>query len=565
MNGSRKHIELLDYVRAVAIISVLLFHTLGSTFGYIELPWHGWIRSFSVPVSFLCLLPFSFGQVGVAIFFVVSGFCIHLSFQQQNSDWRSFWIRRFWRIYPAYIAATAVAVLFLTTNSRADFHTSPMWWQLAAHLFLVHNFNEATFMAINGSFWSLAIEAQLYLLYPLLLVMVGRFGWRQTMVILACCEFFIRGVDGFVETAGVGNSVYGRVSWLFSASPLGYWFSWALGARMAESFLKGERSPFARAPLVLWVVLTLLSYFIRPMLPFLFVLSAIVTAIAVSRLLERDRPEVHAPAFFLKIFGRIGLWSYSIYLLHQPFLNAVSLLMSNVIPGSYRFATATFFYFVASWLVIILISGLWYHVFEIPGIALGKWIIRNRVSSSGAHNDTFQKPAWRLTKSFYAMAATLVIAVTGAVFMTTKLQEWDSKNELQLAEALNAKHRYAAALWHYRSALDHNENSVAALNNAAWLLATAPNPRLRDGKTAVALASRACELTDYKQPFFIGTLAAACAEAGRFDEAITNAQKAHALALSLGQIEIAARDQELLELYQSGKAFHEGAPAPNKN
>ncbi|HXC36779.1 MAG TPA: acyltransferase family protein, partial [Candidatus Acidoferrales bacterium] len=100
MNGSRKHIELLDYVRAVAIISVLLFHTLGSTFGYEDLPWHGWLRGFSVPVSFLCLLPFSYGGMGVAIFFVVSGFCIHLSFQQQGKEWRSFWIRRFWRIYP---------------------------------------------------------------------------------------------------------------------------------------------------------------------------------------------------------------------------------------------------------------------------------------------------------------------------------------------------------------------------------------------------------------------------------------------------------------------------------
>src|SRR5580692_6160997 len=110
MNGSKKHLELLDYVRAVAIISVLLFHTLSSNFGYGDLPWHGWVRGFSVPSSFLYLLPFSFGQVGVAIFFVVSGFCIHLSFQQQGKDWRSFWIRRFWRIYPAYFAATVVAV-----------------------------------------------------------------------------------------------------------------------------------------------------------------------------------------------------------------------------------------------------------------------------------------------------------------------------------------------------------------------------------------------------------------------------------------------------------------------
>jgi peptidoglycan/LPS O-acetylase OafA/YrhL len=537
---------------------VLLFHTLGCTFGFEDLPWHGWVRSFSVPTPFLYLLPFSFGGVGVAIFFVVSGFCIHLSFQQQGKDWRSFWIRRFWRIYPAYIAATAVAVLFLTTNARADFHSSPIWWQLAAHAFLVHNFNQATFTGINGSFWSLAIEAQLYLLYPLLLVMAGRIGWRQTMVALACCEFLIRGADGIVQTMNAGNTVYGQISWLFSASPLGYWFSWALGARLADSFLKNQPLPFARIPLVPWVVLAVLSYFIRPMLPFMFVLSAIATTVAVSRLLGRVRPEVGAPPFFLNVFRKIGLWSYSIYLLHQPFLNALSVFLTSLIPGPYRTGTAPFWYFVAGWLIIIPVCGLWYRVFELPGVGLGKWIIQKRTPQK----EPLEKPgapAFRLKKSFYAMAGALVIVVAGILLATTKVREWDSRNELQLAEVLTAKHRYGAALNHYSLALEYDPKSVDALNNAAWLLATAPNPRLRNGKMAVTLASHACELTDYKQPFFIGTLAAACAEAGRFDEAIANAQKARALALSQGQTQIAARDEQLLELYQAGKPFHETA------
>jgi peptidoglycan/LPS O-acetylase OafA/YrhL len=217
-------------------------------------------------------------------------------------------------------------------------------------------------------------------LYPLLLLIVGKFGWRQTMIMLACCEFLIRGTDGIVETIGAGNSVCGQVSWLFAASPLGYWFSWTLGARLADSFLKNEPLPFARMPLVPCVGLTLLSYFIRPTLPFLFVLSAIVTTIAVSRLLSKARSEVHSPPFYLNVLGKIGLWSYSIYLLHQPLLNGISVFLTSLIPGPYRTGIAPFWYFVASWLIIIPVSGLWYHVFELPGIALGKWIIRKRPS-----------------------------------------------------------------------------------------------------------------------------------------------------------------------------------------
>jgi hypothetical protein len=55
----------------------------------------------------------------------------------------------------------------------------------------------------------------------------------------------------------------------------------------------------------------------------------------------------------------------------------------------------------------------------------------------------------------------------------------------------------------------------------------------------------------------IGTLAAAYAEAGRFGEAVATAQKAHDLALSAGKQEIAAKNQELLELYRSHHPFHE--------
>jgi peptidoglycan/LPS O-acetylase OafA/YrhL len=587
MNGSRKHIELLDYVRAIAIISVLLFHSLGSTFAFEDLPWHGWVRGFSVPTSFLYFLPFSFGQVGVAIFFVVSGFCIHLSFQQQGKEWRGFWIRRFWRIYPAYIAATAVAVLFLTTDSRTDFDRWPIWEQLAAHLFLIQNVSQTTFMGLNGSFWSLAIEAQLYLLYPLLLVIVGRLGWRQTLVLLGCCEFLIRSADGVVQTTGAANTVFGHMSWLLSASPLGYWFSWTVGARLADSFLKNEPLPFARIPLVPMLFLTFLSYFIRPLFPFLFVLAAMVTAIAVSRRLGPNRAgvagaelpigpdrsltrlrseatvgwQVAAP---LTVFRTIGLWSYSIYLLHQPLMNAISLFISSLVPGPYRPAPATFLYFIASWLIVIPISGLWYHVFELPGIGLGKWIIQKRKTEISSEKELLRAPAppfFRLKGSFYGLATALVIVIAGSIFATTKMDQWDAKNELQLAEILNAEHKYRAALWYYRFTLEHDGRSVAALNNAAWLLATAPDPRLRDGNRAMDLARRACELTGYKQPFFIGTLAAACAEAGRFNDAITNAQRARAVASSLGQFQIAARDEQLLELYRAGKPFHEAADA----
>ncbi len=96
-----------------------------------------------------------------------------------------------------------------------------------------------------------------------------------------------------------------------------------------------------------------------------------------------------------------------------------------------------------------------------------------------------------------------------------------------------------------------------ALNNLAWELATSPDVKNRDGARAVQLAEQACEQTHYRMTVMIGTLGAAYAEAGQFDEAISAGQKACVLASELGQTNLLKRNQELLALYQKHQPYHE--------
>jgi hypothetical protein len=131
--------------------------------------------------------------------------------------------------------------------------------------------------------------------------------------------------------------------------------------------------------------------------------------------------------------------------------------------------------------------------------------------------------------------------------------------EMNLGMISTAYQRFSDAIIHYQRVLELDTNSVPALNNLAWLLATASDPQLRNGKEAVRLAERACQLTQYKVAFLVGTLAAAYAEAGRFDDAATNAQEARVLAVAHGQNEIAGTNEWLLELYKSGRAYHQEA------
>jgi len=138
-----------------------------------------------------------------------------------------------------------------------------------------------------------------------------------------------------------------------------------------------------------------------------------------------------------------------------------------------------------------------------------------------------------------------------------KLAPKDAAPYTYLAGLLSGQRNTAEAIAYYQQALRLQPDSVDALNNLAWILATDSHAELRDGKQAVQLARRACEFTHDKVPLLIGTLAASYAEAGRFDEAVAAAQKAHDLALAAGKNEIAAKNLELQKLYRSNQSFHE--------
>jgi tetratricopeptide (TPR) repeat protein len=127
--------------------------------------------------------------------------------------------------------------------------------------------------------------------------------------------------------------------------------------------------------------------------------------------------------------------------------------------------------------------------------------------------------------------------------------------------ALDQLGRTREAVDQYREALKLNFDLIAALNNLAWVLASNPDENLRNGPEAVRLAEHACELNHYHEPLFIGTLAAAYAEAGRFPEAVATAEKAERIATAAGLTAVAAKNRHLLELYRSGKPYHELVPA----
>ena len=117
-------------------------------------------------------------------------------------------------------------------------------------------------------------------------------------------------------------------------------------------------------------------------------------------------------------------------------------------------------------------------------------------------------------------------------------------------------------LKHFQGAVRLAPDSPLALNELAWLLATAPDAALRNGPEAVPLAEHGSAVTGRRNPMLLATLAAAYAEAGRFPEAISAAQEALSLARTMGDGATVTRTENLLGFFRSGRAFHQN-PAPS--
>jgi len=113
------------------------------------------------------------------------------------------------------------------------------------------------------------------------------------------------------------------------------------------------------------------------------------------------------------------------------------------------------------------------------------------------------------------------------------------------------KHKEAIA--DYEAALKINREYDNLLNNLAWVLSTSPVDDVRDGKRAVELALKACEVSNYEKPHILSTLAAAYAESGDFKNAVKWAKKA----VEIGREDIQEQLEHELKSYSKKKPWRE--------
>ena len=133
----------------------------------------------------------------------------------------------------------------------------------------------------------------------------------------------------------------------------------------------------------------------------------------------------------------------------------------------------------------------------------------------------------------------------------------DVPTRLECAALMHQTGDYAGAAEQFRQVLLVQPDSLESLNNLAWLLATCPEEKVRDGAEAVRCAERASRLPPRKGICVMGTLAAAYAEAGRFQEAVATAERAVETETAAGETRFAALNTQLLTYYRAGRPWRE--------
>ncbi len=346
---SHVRLDYLDGLRGLAALYVVISHAFARS-GTQELASHSLLAK-TLYFLGICL---GHGHNAVAVFIVLSGYCLMLPVARTENATlpggvMDFIKRRAQRILPPYYAALLISLLFIVVASQLHWPAvEPYWFTMASpvftpgvlwsHLFLIHNWTPYM-VRIDPPMWSVAVEWQIYFLFPLLLLpLYRRFGSAAMMI--------------FAFAVALGGHFIGHARF----DQMHPWFLGLFGMGMAAAAFnfapKAHNSWTSRLPwFVIFLVATALLVFVSAVqrngwrnVPGLhwFRLETwggdwpleIITGIVASALIlhctqrvlhgTQDRLLLYR-LFNSKVATTLGVFSYSIYLIHDPVLECVQI------------------------------------------------------------------------------------------------------------------------------------------------------------------------------------------------------------------------------------------------
>lgn len=390
MNRIMGRANAIDSLRGGAALAVVLLHAKGMLWVGTSATWAKYGLGFE-PNAWLGYLsfPILFGYLGVYLFFVLSGYCIHYrgahdlaANTDKQLDVKTFALRRFVRIYPVYFAALCVTVLvdsLVISNGlvQLDDNQDRTLFTFLANLLSLQGLFAPTFGS-NGVLWTLSLEMHLYAVYPILYYLSRKFDAKRTLIFTLLVSLGYIFIDDLVGIRQRLPAPYG-IGPVF----LSYWFTWTLGFYLAEVNAGRSSLPagFYRISLLsalTAIVLVLLGKFtyIHMVDTFFYdSVTTICTAVAFGGLVSWSttrRGKEFLDGILGRFLAKVGVFSYSLYAIHAPVL---LLFKSAIVALGISMETLAP---TALGVMVSLVAGL------LCFFAVEQWSLKSPVHESGA-------------------------------------------------------------------------------------------------------------------------------------------------------------------------------------
>lgn len=371
----------LDSLRGLAALTVVINHHLNVLPQVFDQSAYGKAEWGFAALKYTPLHAFWGGHEAVIFFFVISGFVLALPYFKRELHYAPFILKRISRVYLPYIVAVAVALSACLLVSRGDIAELSSWFNgswtqpvtlrmLAGHALLVGSFRNGE---LDPVLWSLVHEMRVSLIFPAVMLVALRYGWRKSLFAAFAVTLFAFAL-AFVIYRGTGISSDVPTTIHYTAM----FIVGALLARHHEA-LAARFNRLRRASKWLMVAAAMLAYTYRwwflpgtRALHFDIINDWAVTAgvavfiIGALASMKASRLLHARPLLFL---GKI---SYSLYLYHAIVLLAALHLFFGHLPLPVIYAL--------SLVTTIMVSAVMYRLVEVPSIEIGR-----RLSSSRRH------------------------------------------------------------------------------------------------------------------------------------------------------------------------------------
>lgn len=358
----RLHLTHVEGLRALAALVVYVNHAYAQS-------WNPILKEY--PEGPLSLFTYSLvsGHFAVSVFIAISGFCLALpvidSGDQLRGGTKNFFLRRARRILPPYYAALFLSLALIwtiigePTGSLWDVPIVVDWQAIVAHVLLVQDFFRTG--RINYVFWSIAVEWQIYFLFPLLLLAARKWGLLRVTVVTLVLSFAI-------SLASKGTRVERASPHYLGLFAMGVVAAYTVRSR-AAIFVKLRSLPIwsGAAGASFAAVALAVAYFgwdttHHNIAPFDVGVGLFACALLVASSLKETSPSRRLLEWRPLVV--LGTFSYSFYLVHAPLLQILWQYLLQPLGVGHEF---TFLFLMSGGLgLVIAATYAFFVVFEKP-------------------------------------------------------------------------------------------------------------------------------------------------------------------------------------------------------